>query len=69
MPPVEVITGAEFVYGLETQDETGQRVKIPGERVAELRRLFDGSHVDPDPARWAYWGKLKLLLKGGGIEA
>jgi hypothetical protein len=68
MPPIEVITGAEFVYGLESQDETGQRVKIPGDRVAELRRLFDGSRIDHEPARWAYWGKLKVMLKGGGMD-
>jgi hypothetical protein len=69
MPPVEVLTGAEFVYGPETREETARRVKIPGDRVAELRRLFDGSHIDPNPARWAFWGKLNLFLKGGGIEA
>jgi hypothetical protein len=69
MPPVEVLTGAEFVYGPDTPAETARRVKIPGDRVAELRRLFDGSHIDPHPARWVAWGKLNLFLKGGGIEA
>jgi hypothetical protein len=68
MPPAEAITGAEFVYGPETMAATARRVKIPGDRVAELRRLFDGSHLDPDPVRWAEWGKLRLFLKGGGIE-
>jgi hypothetical protein len=69
MPSAEAITGAEFVYGPETEEATARRIKIPGDRAAELRRLFDGSRLDPDPARWAEWGKLKLFLKGGGIEA
>jgi hypothetical protein len=69
MPPVDVITGAEFVYGPELEQATARRVKIPGDRVAELRGLFEGSRIDPDPARWAYWGKLKLFLKGGGTDA
>ena len=69
MPPASVITRAEFVYGPEGEEARAQRVQIPGDRTAELRRLFDGSQIDPDPARWAYWGKLKLFLKGGGIEA
>ena len=68
MPPVEVITGAEFVDGPEIQEMTARRVRIPGDRVVELRRLFDGSRIDPDPARWAEKGKLKLFLKGGGTE-
>jgi hypothetical protein len=68
MPPLEAITGAEFVYGPDTQQSPRRRVKIPGERVAELRRLFDESRVDPEPARWAEWGRLRLFLKGGGIE-
>jgi hypothetical protein len=68
MPPLEAITGAEFVYGPELEKATARRVKIPGDRVAELRRLFDDSRIDPNPARWAEWGKLKLFLKGGGIE-
>jgi hypothetical protein len=68
MPPVAVITGAEFVDGSEMQEKTARPIRIPGERVAELRRLFDGSRIDPDPARWAEKGKLKLFLKGGGTE-
>jgi hypothetical protein len=68
MPPLEAITGAEFVYGPDTQQSPRRRVKIPGERVAELRQLFGESRVDPDPARWAEWGRLRLFLKGGGIE-
>jgi hypothetical protein len=68
MPPVEFITSAEFVYGPETQEQTARRIKIPGDRVAELRRLFDESHIDLNPAPWAFWGKLKLFLKGGGTE-
>ena len=68
MPPVEATTGAEFVYGPDTEAETARRVRIPGERVGELHRLFDGSRLDPEPARWAEKGKLKLFLKGGGIE-
>jgi hypothetical protein len=68
MPPASVITGAEFIYGPETPEETGRRVKVPGDRIAELRSLFDGSRLDPEPARWAFWGKLRLFLKGGGTE-
>jgi hypothetical protein len=68
MPPASVITGAEFVYGSLMQQETRRRVKISSDRVAELRRLFDGSRIDHDPARWAVWGELRLFLKGGGTE-
>ena len=68
MPPVEAITGAEFVDWPESEGPTARHIKIPGDRVAELRRLFDGSHLDPNPARWAERGQLKLFLKGGGIE-
>ena len=69
MPPAEATTGAEFVYGSGFAGPTARRVKIPGDRVAELRRLFDDSQLDPDPARWAELGQLKLFLKNGGIEA
>ena len=68
MPPVAAITGAEFVSGPETENASARRVKISGDRVAELRHLFDGSRLDPEPARWAFWGKLRLFLKGGGTE-
>ena len=68
MPPAEAITGAEFVYGPGSLGPTARRVRIPADRVAELRRLFDGSHLDPNPARWVVQGPLKLFLKGGGIE-
>jgi hypothetical protein len=50
------------------RDRTGPRVPISADRCAELRRLFDGSRIDNDPARWAEWGDLRLYLKGGGTE-
>ena len=59
---------AEFVSGPDTENASARRVKISGDRVAELRHLFDGSRLDPEPARWAFWGKLRLFLKGGGTE-
>ena len=68
MPPASVITGAEFAEGPDLQAKTAHRVRIPPERVAELRGLFDGSRIDPNPARWVYWGELKLFLNGGGTE-
>jgi hypothetical protein len=68
MPPLQAITGAEFVEGLNAYEVSGKHVRIPGERLAELRRLFDGSRIDPSPARWAQKGILRLFLKGGGTE-
>ena len=47
---------------------SGPGVKIPSDRVAELRGLFDESRIDPEPARWAVWGNLRLFLHGGGTE-
>ena len=68
LPPASVITGAEFVYATMDRDRTGPRVPISADRCAELRRLFDRSRIDNDPARWAEWGELRLFLKGGGTE-
>src|SRR3954454_14434752 len=68
MPPVTAITGAEFVSGHGIENAAARRVKTSGDRVAELRHLFDGSRLDHDPARWALWGELRLFLKGGGTE-
>jgi hypothetical protein len=68
MPPAEAITGAEFVEGPEAYKDAGKHIKITGERVAELRRLFDGSRIDTEPARWAQKGILRLFLKGGGTD-
>jgi hypothetical protein len=69
LPPASAITGAEFLheYG-PTGEMQGPGIPIPIDRVAELRRLFDGSRIDHEPARWALWGQLKLFLKGGGTE-
>jgi hypothetical protein len=68
MHPASVITGAEFVYGGMGGPHSKPGVKIPSDRVAELRGLFDESRIDPEPARWAVWGDLRLFLKGGGTE-
>ena len=48
--------------------KSGPVIKVPGDRAAELRALFDGSRLDPHPARWVVLGDLKLFLKGGGTE-
>jgi hypothetical protein len=68
LPSAEVITSAEFVYDSFLPPAERRRVTIPGDRAFELRRLFDQSRLDPDPARWVVLGELKLALKGGGSE-
>jgi hypothetical protein len=44
MPPVEAITGAEFVYGPNTETENARLVRIPGE--SQERRPFSRSWCD-----------------------
>jgi hypothetical protein len=68
LPPAEAITGGEFAFGPDLQASTARRVTISGDRVVELRRLFDRSRIDPEPARWVILGDLKLALKGGGSQ-
>ena len=68
LPSAEVITSAEFVYESFLPPAERRRVTVQGDRAFELRRLFDESRLDPNPARWVVLGDLKLALKGGGTE-
>jgi hypothetical protein len=69
LPLAEAITGATFIFDAPLAGSARHEVTMGTDRVDELRRLFDQSHRDPNPAKWVILGDLKLDLTGGAIQS